>query len=56
MSFSEGLRGTVRSIGGIEDHVHLLVSLDANRDQGFPAQVTPVETGRTLNPEKNPSG
>ena len=25
-----GLRGDPRSIGGVEDHVHLLVSLDAN--------------------------
>ena len=25
-----GLRGTVRMVGGVEDHVHLLVSLDAN--------------------------
>jgi len=25
-----GLRGEPRSIGGVEDHVHLLVSLDAN--------------------------
>jgi putative transposase len=29
-----GLRGTARSVGGVEDHVHLLVSLDANHKIG----------------------
>jgi REP element-mobilizing transposase RayT len=26
----QGLRGEARSVGGVDDHVHLLVSLDAN--------------------------